>query len=48
MQLIKLKSYTFIFHSDIIPLRNDDGTLIEYNPANRYNNVKKLPLNKKY
>lgn len=41
---MQLKSYTFIFHSNIVPLKNTDGTLIEYNPANRYNNFKKLPL----
>lgn len=39
---MQLKLYTFIFHSNIVPLKNTDGTLIEYNPANRYNNVKKL------
>ena len=44
--LIEIFEYPFIFISNIEPIRNADGTIFTYNPRERYNNLRGLPLHK--
>lgn len=43
---IYIGEYKFDYCSEIKPQKDAEGVIIQYNPKDKYNNVKNLPLNK--